>query len=394
MALIQPFGLRNSLRLQSLARRSTPLSLEHRFADPLAVVWAAVGAPLPWHGTGAATYLHVANNTHPVHGFVQAVKRFARPEADLTRIAPAYHAHPQAGDVWQVLLEHISLQAGEHGIQRLYLCLESDDEAQTVVAAVGFVPYIQETLFRHPGIPGEEGADEAGNEPHVRGQRETDSFALQRLHSRYTPPLVQQAEGGPGHHDENPSPLDLRTWWQPEQVEGFVYETKGEIVAAAQLTRGRHAHWLRLIGDLEPTALTALLSRALHACRHYSKRPLYVPLRPYQSSAAPILRQFGFEPITHVTRFVRHTTALVKKPFALPVKEVVEATLTGIVPIVAPPLRFRQHDESAVFHPRLECDNTPEVVFRHDWSFYAPKDYRRPGCAPGRPSSCHCHPAP
>lgn len=391
--MIQPFGLRNSLRLQSLARRSTPLSLEHRFADPLAVVWAAVGAPLPWHGTGAATYLHVPNSTHPVHGFVQAVKRFARPEADLTRIAPAYHAHPQAGAIWQALLEHVSLQAGEHGIQRLYLCLESEDEAQTAVTAVGFVPYIQETLFRHPGVELKDQAEDEAAWPHVRGQRETDSIALQRLHSRYTPPLVQQAEGSLLNHDETPSPLDLRTWWQPERIEGFVYETKGEIVAAAQLTRGRHAHWLRLIGDLDATALTALLRRALHACSRYSKRPLYVPLRPYQSGFGPILRDFGFEPTTTLTRFVRHTTALVKKPLPLPVKEAIEVTLTGIVPYETPHARFQLADEQPADHPRLFGDTMTESTFRHDRFFHASKDYRRFGRAAGRPPSSHCYPA-
>ncbi len=330
--MIRPFGLRNSLRLQRLVQRSTPLSLEHYFADADAAFWAAVGSPLPWHGVGAATYLHFpASGEPPIPAFIQAVKRFVRPEADLTRIAPAHDASPQAPSLWKRLLEHLSYSAGEHGIHRLYLCLESNDDALATVAAAGFAAYIQETLFRHSGIS----LPPPGNEndwPHVRPQREIDSFALQRLHNRHTPLLVQQAEGGLSNSDENPSPFDLRTWWQPERTEGFVYEDKGDVLAAVQLIRGGNIHWLHLLGDpASPEPISELLARSLHALAHYSQRPILCPLRPYQSSFGPHLRDRAFEPTLTVTRFVKHTTSLARRTAPVPSKELAEAVLAGLL---------------------------------------------------------------
>lgn len=327
--MIRPFGLRNSLRFQNLARRSVPLSLEHYFTDTDASFWAAVSSPLPWHGAGAATYLHSPSTDSPsLHGFIQAVKRFARPEADLARIAPAYDAAPLAPDVWQRLLEHIIADAGEHGIHRLYACLHSDDSALPALAAAGFVPYIQETLFRHAPLQLPPAGD-AADWQHVRPQREADSFALLRLHTRYTPPLVQQAEGSLTNSDESPSPLDLRRWWQPERNEGFVYEEKGEILAAAQLSRGRNVHWLRLLGD--PAAAMPqleLLACSLYALAHYSHRPIFCPIRPYQTGSGAPLVDFGFEPGVTFTHLVRYTTNPVRK--LVPAHERVEAVLPAL----------------------------------------------------------------
>ncbi len=336
--LIHTFGLRNSLRLQSLARRSVPLSLEHYFMEASVSFWAAVSSPLPWHGAGAATYLHVpANDSPPLRGFIQAVKRFARPEADLTRIAPAHDAAPLAPAVWQRLLERIIAEAGEHGIHRLYACLPNREaEALATLAAAGFVPYIQETLFRHEPLPLPPAGD-AANWPHVRPQREADSFALLRLHSRHTPPLVQQAEGALSSSDESPSPLDLRRWWQPEHNEGFVYEEKGDILAAAQLSRGRNVHWLRLLGDPIATApQSELLACSLHALAHYSPRPILSPIRPYQTGLGAPLVDFGFAPDITFTHLVRYTTSPVRK--TVPARDMVEAVLPALRPSEAPNL--------------------------------------------------------
>jgi hypothetical protein len=324
--------------LQSLTRRSVPLSLEHYFTEANASFWAAVSSPLPWHGAGAATYLHFpAADAPPLRGFIQAVKRFARPEADLTRIAPAHDAAPLAPVVWQRLLERLIAEAGEHGLHRLYACLPTGEaEPLATLAAAGFVPYIQETLFRHEPLSSLS-AGAAAAWPHARPQREADSFALLRLHTRHTPPLVQQAEGALSSNDETPSPLDLRRWWQPERNEGFVYEDKGDILAAAQLSRGRSVHWLRLLGDpLAATALSELLACSLHALAHYSPRPILSPIRPYQIGLGAPLLAFGFAPDLTFTHLVRYTTSPVRK--TTPARDMVESVLPALRPSEAPNL--------------------------------------------------------
>lgn len=313
--LIRPFRLRDSLSFQRLVRRSAPLQLERHLTQPYSPLWAAVGAPVPWHGSGAATYLYLPDTSNPpISGFIQAIKRFGHPEADVTRIAPLPdHNTDRSSEIWQSLLTYIANAAGEHGIQRLFICITSEDPHYGSVCNSGFVPYIRETLFRLPGVP-EPGSQQI-DETHVRPQREIDSFALMRIASRYSPAVVQQAEGIFTNNGDPPAPLVLRTWWQPEHIEGFVFEEDGEVIAAAHIQRGHNGHWLRLYGDPDsPEIIRQLLVRALYALSHYRNRPVYCALRPYQSSFGPLLRDAHFVPGPEITRFVKHTTVFAKRP--------------------------------------------------------------------------------
>ena len=203
----------------------------------------------------------------------------------------------------------------------------------TLCTAAGYAPYISETLFNLKSAPPVHQYGES-DWPGVRPQRQADSFALQRLNACYTPPLIQQAEGALVGNGEPPSPLNLLAWWQPEHVEGFVCENdRGDILAAAHLIRGRQAHWLRLFGEPDAgAAIDALLARSLEAFAYYSDRPIYCPLRPYQSSYGPQLRRFAFEPGPVLSRLVKHTTSFVRKPVAISTREFVEAPVPGLIP--------------------------------------------------------------
>ena len=313
--MIRPFRLRDSLYFQRLVRRSAPLQLERHLIQSYSPFWAAVGAPVPWHGSGAATYLYFPDaGGSKADGFIQAIKRFGHPEADVMRIAPLPdHGDERPSRIWQDLLGYLGAAAGEHGIQRLFICITSEDPLYEQVCSSGFAPYIRETLFRLPGVP--EPNSQQIDDANVRPQREVDSFALMRIASRYSPAIVQQAEGIPSNNGDPPAPLVLRTWWQPERIEGFVFEDNGEVIAAIHILRGHNGHWLKLYGDPNtPEVMQALLARALYALSHYRDRPVYCALRPYQSSFGPLLRDAQFVPGPEITRFVKHTTVFVRRP--------------------------------------------------------------------------------
>ncbi|NOX60789.1 MAG: hypothetical protein GXP42_02405 [Chloroflexi bacterium] len=351
ITLIRPFGLRNSLRLQRLARRSESLHVEYELLHSQSPLWRAVAAPIPWHGAGSATFIYIPNRNGPgIDGFVQAVKRMGRPEADVVRIAPRHDAHEAASTIWDELLTHLVSSAGAHGIQRVYACLRNDNPSLAIVMKSGFAPYIEETLYHLPEIPLTTARTEVDC-PNVRPQLEQDSFALQRLHRCFTPPLVQRAEGVLVSNGEAPSPLDLRAWWQPEQFEGFVYERAQEIVAAVQIQRGRQAHWLRVLADSNAAdVMGELLDCALHAAAHYRKRTIYCSLRPYQEGLAPLLHERGFKAIASLTRLVKHTTREIRQEVAAPAKELFEVTLTGILTSNHPHDAHGVNTEVSVIH--------------------------------------------
>jgi hypothetical protein len=330
--LIRPFRFSDSLFLQRLIRQSASLQLERHLTQPYSPLWAALGAPLPWHGSGAGTYLHIPNETAPqIDGFIQAIKRPARAEADITYIAPLLSAAAPVDVVWSSLLEYVASAAGEHGIQRLYLCIASDDPGCELVSNSGYTPYIRETLFRLASAPETDPAQKTN--PHIRFQREGDSLALQRLVSRYSPPVVQKAEGMFASNDDAPSPLALRSWWQPEHTEGLVFEEQGEIIAAAHIQHGNSGHWLRLFGDPGTTEVMAeLLSHSLKTLSHYRNRPVYCAIRPYQSRFGPLLQAQHFAPEQEITRFVKHTTSFIKRPALQRAHEAIEGKMPGLIP--------------------------------------------------------------
>jgi len=331
--LIKPFRLRDSLRLQRLVRHSIPLQWERHLTGSHSPLWAAVGAPVAWHGTGAATYLYHPDEKLglPLHGFVQALKRPTRPEADIMAIAPNPDVHPRASAViWQKLLNYVVYAAGEQGIQRLYICVSSEAAGLPILTSSGFAPYIQETIFRLeqideiPTVSPAKGAV-------VRSQREIDSFGLHRLYTRTTPALIQQAEGRLLMNDNPPSLLHLRTWWPLEQTEGIVYEVQNDIIAAAHITRGNRGHWLRLYGTADSIlAVACVLHHALHILKQYPQRPVYCTLRPYQSSFGPLLQDMGFSEGFTLTRLVKHTTLQNRQ--AQPVTEMKEVPISGLIP--------------------------------------------------------------
>lgn len=289
----------------------------------------ALGAPVPWYGSGRATFVSRRSDNSPIsEGFVQANKRPGLPEADVCYIAPRLGQNAAETKTWQALLEYLIGQAGDSGIQRLYACVPSQDNAVTVLASCGFVRYVRETLFRlqSPGNASFPPAD-----THVRPQREEDSWAFQRLTDQHTPPVVQRAEGAVAKNNEAIDHLVFQTWWQPEHIRGIVYEQDEEIVAAMRIHRGRASHWLHFVGDpTAPKITDALIAHSIQALQN-SDRPIYCSVRPYQSALGPVLRDHAFEPITELSRFVKHNTIRTREPARNQARIMIETSLPGII---------------------------------------------------------------
>lgn len=326
--MIRPFRLRDSYLLQKLARQSVPLHMERHLTQPRWPLGMALSAPVPWYGSGVATFVRHSND-HSPNGFVQANKHLGRSEADVCYIAPKLEQHPDTSDTWRALLKHLIAHAGDFGIQRLYACLPAQDEAAEIVASGGFALYVRETLFRLPSASPVIGH---GIDPNVRPQREIDSFALQRLSDRTTPPVVQKAEGAFIKENDNANHhLIFQNWWQPDRMEGLVYESEGDILGAMRIRRGHKGHWIHFLGDATRRDIViALLNHALRLLGQ-GNLPVYCGVRSYQSSLGTVLLEAHFEPMTELARFVRHTTVRLREPVTGKKRLLVETTFPGII---------------------------------------------------------------
>ncbi len=350
--MIRPFGLHDIWLVRRLQRSGMTLAVEHMLTHPHQPLWTALTAPWPWAGVGVATFVldealpRSAAPRQPLQGFAQLLKRASRPEAELLHVAPAViaadaGANPpgdslasgrSAEAIWSRLLAHCSLAAATHGLQRIYASTPEGCFEQTSLKQAGFCLYTRETIYRLAVTPKPDPATTGLRSLGLRPQHPRDSWGLQRLYSRSTPRLVQQAEGalfGGVSGVDAGSPL--LSWWEPNDWQGWVWEPAGEVRGAIQVHRGRAGHWLRVLGagELSARELRLLIEQGLRSLaragllRDGRANPVYVTVRDYDLNLSGALISYGFAPFMERARFVKHTTAVVRvtEPVSAGVRE-------------------------------------------------------------------------
>jgi hypothetical protein len=323
--VIRPFGLTDIWLVRRLQRSGMQMAIEHVLTHPRDPLWTALTAPWPWAGVGVATFvLDEQSDGQRLTGFVQLMKRAARPEADLLHLAPAL-VQEAACDVatqtiWSRLLSHCSQAAANHGLQRIFASVPDGNPGQTCLRDTGFSLYTRETIYRL-AIP-TDGSVQAGFRP----QGPQDGWALQRLYLRHTPRLVQQAEGAVTGEVGSP----LLSWWEPDNWQGIVWDPVGEVRGAVQVHIGRAGHWMRVWGanGVSVRELRSLVEQGLRLVSNTPSRqtrhglPVYVTVRDYEPGLSSVLTEFGFAPYTDRSRFVKHTV--------VPVRELQPVTLAAL----------------------------------------------------------------
>lgn len=333
--MIRPFGLTDILLVRRLQRRSATLAIEHALTHPRDPLWIALTAPWPWAGFGVATYvLAAAPGSAGPTGFVQLMKRATRPEADILYLAPALPAGEERDEatemLWHALLEHCVSSAAGHGVQRIFASIPDGGPEETCLKDAGFSLYARETVYRLAVVP-----PAVSRAIGFRSQGPQDSWALQRLYTRSTPKLVQQAEGALTG-DVGAPPF---SWWEPDSWRGVVWEPAGEVRGAVQVHLGRAGHWLRLWGAnvLPSREARHLIEQGLRLIAEAqgagkpTALPVYTTVRDYERDLGAILTGFGFAPFTDRARFVKHTVAPVRAAVAAPALPALEPTQKVVV---------------------------------------------------------------
>ncbi len=316
-AVIRPFGLSDIWLVRRLQNSGVSLAIEYALTQPYRPLWTALTAPWPWAGKGVATFVLDAEGAGPeAAGFVQLLKRPARPEADLLHLAPALLAvdgepNPTVAATWRLLLTHCCAAAASHGLQRIFAGTPYGCPEQASLKEAGFSLYTRETIYRLAAAPAG-----GGQALGVRPQTPQDGWSLQRLYTRDTPRLVQQAEGATAG--------ELGSWWEPDSWQGVVWDPAGEVRGATQAHLGQMGHWLRVWGasELQAREVRVLIEQGLRlisACDVGRRSlPVYATVRDYESGIGNALAGFGFAPFMDRVRFVKHTVATVRAPATVP----------------------------------------------------------------------------
>ena len=310
--MIRPFGLPDVLAVRSLQRDGVWLDLFHHLLLRRSALATALIAPVPWVGTGLASYVWAPMQR--VQGFVQMLKRPGRHEADLLYLAPRLEQSPNGPAVWESLLSACIAEASSQGLRRLFGSVPEGRAEIDVLASLGFMIYTSEEVFvltSPPRLP----SPPSG--PQLRPRQPEDVWWLRRLYSLFTPPPVQNAEGY--NSDDGQASLPL-AWWELTNQSSFVVHDKGEVSGGVQLVNGRRGHWLLLHGDPGDGELMASVLRYGMELARDTRWPMYCTVRPYQGGLAAVLQDHGFQSFTRRSRTIKHLAVRVKaaEPVAAP----------------------------------------------------------------------------
>ena len=311
--MIRPFRLWDVARVARLQREGVPLDLEThltRSRSPLGM--ALVSHFLPaYDGVCTCVADHKEENGGWC-GFAQMRQRPGRNEYVIAMIAPALTSGSGAHVVWQRLLAHLAVQAGERGGQRLYAGLPGEGEEYQLFRHMGFTAYAQEDVYQFSDL-----ARRPQTAPlPLRRQRDRDSWGLQQLYAAVTPRSVQAAEGsGQGEWE-----LNHRRWPAAPQRQGYVWEVGGDIHAALHIRSRPGVYWLRALlhPDFSDRA-PSLIAAALAGIKHPSGQRVFWAVRSYEPSLAATLRDCGFQPLAQQTLVVKHCTVRPREPVTQPV---------------------------------------------------------------------------
>lgn len=308
--MIRPFRLCDVGLVARLQQEGVLLDLETCLTRPHSPLVTAVRSALLFSRTSTSTYIvdHKEENGRLL-GLAQMRKRPRRSEHLVIFLAPALTSGNGAHAIWQRLLVHLCVKAGEQGGQRLYAGLPADGEEYQIFRHVGFTAYAQEQVYELVTPPlSLEGADPLP----MRRQRSRDSWGLQQLYATVTPRAVQNAEGSAQTQWE----LSRRGWWGSYSYrQGYVWENRDEVWAALQVRSSRAGHWLRML--LHPDALDqadGLVAAALSRVRLVSGQKLYCAVRTYEAGVPSALAAWGFQLVGSQTLAIKHTTVWAREP--------------------------------------------------------------------------------
>ncbi len=233
--------------------------------------------------TGIFTFVSTSNGGQPLLGQVHheaedavAYCRFLAPEDELNSASP--------------MLEHMLKCVGERGAQSLVIEVEEGSQMFSILRKAGFSIYARQRVWRLDKAP-----STPESHSHWRPMLSRDQLAMQLLRNRLLPGEVQQIE------TDVDKPRD-----------GYVYYRNGELLAFAEVKRGRHGIWLQPFVDLNAEPFDEILFDLLAKLHPRASRPLYIGLRSYQNWLEGALIDLEAQPSPRQAVMVRRTVVPLK----------------------------------------------------------------------------------
>lgn len=315
----EPFDFSRLWLLKKLEKRGTSFGLQEVLTRPMSPFWRAVSSYISVHESGVRTYFAQAyTDTGRLSGVIQVRECSLRPEAEIVYIAPSLSANSETRSLWSQLLAQVCRQAGEQGVQRVFVGSEWGSEETNLLQEEGFSAYAREQILR---LAEPAAGQRRGPLSGLRRLEDGDEMRLMDLYLAVTPRRVQWAEGQsfPLSWSASVARGNLRG----EEAYILEEEESKAISAFLRLSPGKAGHWLEVVVAPDSRAeVDVLIEFGLERMSGWPRRPVYAAVREYQGGVLPALLAKGFEPYAHQAVLVKHTAVWMKDPFQVRVSGV------------------------------------------------------------------------
>jgi hypothetical protein len=206
----------------------------------------------------------------PAGIIAQSFHRLGSPLAHVLAIAPGEQIDSSE---LHGLLDYVLKAVATNGAHALAAETAEGSPEFVALRQAGFGIYARQRVWRMETMLPESGSANAW-----RPYTSRDEFAVQLLRNSLMPGQVQQIESG----------LDI--------LDGYVIYQDGELLAYAQVLRGRRGIWLEPFVQLDAEPFDLYLADLLAKLRPRASRPVYVCLRSTQDWLERALYDFGALP--------------------------------------------------------------------------------------------------
>lgn len=301
--MIHRFGLRDIRLLKQLQARGVIFDIRRQLLQPRTPLVSALLGLFSHEGLGSINYIYSPSaGEGSSTGFISAYPRRHLPYWDLSFMAPALDASPQAFNIWSRLLTHISICGARRGITRIYARTAEDPEVEDILHQAGYSVVAHSEIFVLVNRPSPVLMPRGLHRLEPR-----DMPALYQLYHEVVPPLAQQAEGTVPHW-ASIKKHRLSLWKSHE----YIWSDKNRINAYLGLCETKNANWLEVVVRPEYRAeILPLIKFVLSQLEALDTVPVYCQVPDYSIGISWILRALGFESFANQVTMVEHTLARV-----------------------------------------------------------------------------------
>lgn len=208
---------------------------------------------------------------------------------------------------WTQLLEHVAVDAGEKGAQRIYARLNTESPQLPIFNQTGFHAFTREMLF----IYDHDKPVERPVNMQLKSQRGRDLWQIHRLYETITPSPVQHAE------QLTSDSWEISKGYFPRFTKEAAWvmseEQADRATAYVRILSHRNKHLIKIMNlDNQREILPDLLRFALSQLKPGADCQVYCSIREYQAEQEAALEDTGFKYFGRQAVLVKHTVTMVR----------------------------------------------------------------------------------